>query len=128
METAAVLVGGILLQVVAGFQVALAFGAPWGDHAYGGRAETVNGRLPPAYRVMSALAVPVLLFSSWIILAKADLVSGGGDWVNVAIWFVFGYLVLNTAANLASNSKIERYGMGALSAIAALGTLIVALG
>ena len=128
MEAAAVLVGGILLQVVAAFQVALAFGAPWGDHAYGGRAETVNGRLPPAYRVMSAVAVPMLLFSSWIILAKADLVTGGGDWVNVAIWFVFGYLVLNTVANLASSSKVERYVMGTTTAVAAVGTLIVAVG
>ncbi|MDJ0925866.1 MAG: hypothetical protein QNJ77_15050 [Acidimicrobiia bacterium] len=128
MEAAAVLVGGILLQVVAGFQVALAFGAPWGEHAYGGRAQTVNGRLPPAYRVMSAAAVPILLLAAWIILAKADLVRGGDGWVDVAVWFVFGYLVLNTVGNLASSSKIERYLMGTVSAVAAVGTLVVAVG
>ena len=128
MEAAAVLVGGVLLQLAAVFQVALAFGAPWGDHAYGGRAPTSNGFLGPRYRVMSAVAVPILLLASWIVLAKAELVSGGGDWVGVAIWLVFGYLVLNTAANLASRSKIERYGMGLTSALAALGTLVVALG
>jgi hypothetical protein len=128
MEAAAVLVGGILLQFVAGFQVALALGAPWGEHAYGGRAKTTNGRLAAGYRAMSAVAVPILLFAAWIILAKADLVSGGGDWVNVAVWIVFGYLVLNTAANLASSSKIERYVMGSVTAVCALGTLVVALG
>jgi hypothetical protein len=128
MEAAAVLVGGILLQFVAAFQVGLAFGAPWGEHAYGGRAKTTDGVLSPRYRVMSAVAVPILLVAAWIVLARADLVSGGGDWVNVAIWFVFGYLVLNTVANFASSSKIERYVMGSISAIAALGTLVVALG
>ena len=128
MEGAAVLVGGILLQFVAGFQVGLAFGAPWGDHAYGGRAETTNGVLSPRYRVMSAVAVPILLLAAWIILARANLVRGGDDWVNVAIWFVFGYLVLNTAANLASSSKIERYLMGTVTAVSAIGTLIVATG
>ncbi len=128
MEGAAVLVGGILLQFVAGFQVALAFGAPWGEHAYGGRATTTDGRLSPGYRVMSAVAVPILLFAAWIVLARADLVSGGDDWVNVAIWFVFGYLVLNTVANFASSSKVERYLLGTVTAVCAVGTLIVATG
>ena len=50
-----------------------------------------------------------------------------GDWVNVAIWFVFGYLVLNTAANFGSSSKVERYVMGTATALAAVCTLIVAL-
>lgn len=118
----------IVLQAVAVFQVALAFGAPWGEHAYGGRAKTSNGRLAPQYRVMSALAVPILLFASWIVLSKADLVRGGGDWVNVAVWFVFGYLVLNTATNLTSTSKIERYVIGMATGLAAVCTLIVALG
>ena len=68
------------------------------------------------------------MFAAWIVLARADLVSGGDDWVNVAIWFVFGYLVLNTAGNLASSSKIERYLMGTVTAVCAVGTLVVALG
>ncbi len=127
MRRAAVLTQ-IVLQAVAVFQVALAFGAPWGEHAYGGRAKTRNGQLTPPYRVMSGLAVPILLFASWIVLAKADLVTGGGDWVNVAVWFVFGYLVLNTATNFASSSKVERYVIGTATALAAVCTLIVALG
>lgn len=126
MEAAAIVVG-ILLLVVAAFQVALAFGAPWGDHAYGGRAETANGRLSTRYRMMSAAAIPILLLAAWIVLARAGLFAGAGDWVNAAVWVVFGYLVLNTVANVASTSKVERYGLGFVSAIAALGTLIVAL-
>jgi hypothetical protein len=126
VEAAAIVVG-ILLLVVAAFQVALASGAPWGDHAYGGRAEIVNGRLSTRYRMMSAGAIPILLFAAWVVLAKAGVFAGAGDWVNVAVWVVFGYLVLNTVANVASTSKVERYVLGLVSAIAALGTLIVAL-
>ena len=40
----------------------------------------------------------------------------------------FAYLLVNTLANFASNSKIERYVMGSISGVAALGTLVVALG
>ena len=113
MEAAAILVA-VLLLGVAWFQVALVAGAPWGDHAFGGRAETHEGRLTERYRIMSAVAVPLLLAAIWIVLA----------W---AVWVVFAYLTVNTVANLASTSKIERFAMGSVTAIAAIGTLLVAL-
>ena len=126
MEAAAVL-AAVLLQIVAAFQVGLAFGAPWGDHAYGGRAQTTGGVLPPRYRVMSAVAVPILLLASWIVLAKVELVSTDAGWVDWAVWVVFGYLVLNTAGNLASSSKVERYLTGSVTIVTAAATLVVAL-
>lgn len=128
MEIAAVLVA-VLLATVAAVQLALVFGAPWGDHVYGGRAETHEGRLSPRYRAMSAAAVPILLLSGAIVLSGADVVSWFGyeGWVAVAVWVVFGYLVLNTVANFASKSRIERIGMGSLTAVAAICTLIVAI-
>ena len=128
MEAAAIL-AALLLAVVAAFQLALVFGAPWGDHVYGGRAETDNGRLSPRYRAMSAVAVPLLLLSAAIVLSRAGVVGwfGSEGWVTVAVWVVFGYLVLNTIANLASKSRVERIGMGSLTAVAAICTLVVAL-
>jgi hypothetical protein len=127
VETAAV-VAAVLLQIVAAFQVGLAYGAPWGNHAYGGRAPTDDGVLPPRYRAMSAVAVPALLLASWIILADAELVSTDAGWVDWAVWVVFGYLVLNTVGNLASSSKIERVVLGSVTVVTAVATLIVALG
>lgn len=127
MEIAAV-IAAVLLQIVAAFQVALAYGAPWGDHAFGGRAKTTAGVLPPAYRAMSALAVPILLLASWIVVAKAELVSTDQGWIDVAVWVVFAYLVLNTLGNVASSSKIERYLMGTITIVSAVATLVVALG
>lgn len=128
MKVAAVVVA-VLLAVVAAVQLALVFGAPWGDHAYGGRAETDNGRLSPRYRAMSAVAVPILLLSAAIVLSRADVASwfDPDGWVTVAVWVVFGYLVLNTLANFGSKSRVERIGMGSLTVVAAIGTLIVAL-
>jgi hypothetical protein len=128
MEAAAVL-AAVLLATVAAVQLALVFGAPWGDHVYGGRAETDNGRLSPRYRAMSAAAVPILLLAAAIVLSRADVVSwfGSDGWVTVAVWVVFGYLVLNTIANFASKSRVERIGMGSLTVVAAICTLIVAL-
>lgn len=126
MEALAVLVA-ILLAGVAAFQLALALGAPWGDHAYGGRAPTENGRLSPAYRAMSAAAIPILLLSAAVVLSHAEVVSWLGEWVGVGVWVVFGYLVLNTLANVASPSRIERWVMGSLTAVSAVATLIVAI-
>lgn len=128
MEFAAV-VAAVLLVAVAVFQLALVFGAPWGDHVYGGRAETDNGRLSSRYRVMSAAAVPILLLSAAIVLSRAGVVSwfASDGWVAVGVWVVLAYLVLNTMANLASKSGVERFGMGSVSAVAAICTLVVAL-
>jgi hypothetical protein len=120
----AIILGGIVL-----FQLALVLGASWGDHAYGGRAETTAGRLPTSYRLMSAVAIPILVLASVIVLARAEVVSWlpSDGWVRAATWIVFGYLALNTAANLGSRSRIERYVVGTATAMAALGALVVAL-
>ena len=48
--------------------------------------------------------------------------------IDVGAWVVFAYLLVNTLANFASSSRVERYAMGSVSAVAALGTLVVALG
>lgn len=81
---------------------------------------------------MSGFAIPILLLSGWVVLSRAGVTAGDGErgagWVTVAVWVVFAYLLLNTAANLASTSKIERLGMGMVTAVAAAGTLIVAIG
>lgn len=127
MEVAAIL-GALLLIAVAWFQIALVAGAPWGRHAYGGRADVHDGRLTDRYRIMSAAAVPLLVAGAWIVLAKAGVVTTDRTWPDWAVWVVFGYLALNTAANLASRSKIERFAMGSVTATAAVATLLVALG
>jgi len=120
---------GGLLALVAAFQAALAGGAPGGDMSYGGRAETVGGVLPRSYRAMSAASVVLLAFGAWVVLAHAGLVGSGilgNGFLRAAVWIVFAFLVINTAANAASSNPIERFGFGAVSLVSAVACFIVA--
>ena len=101
--------------VFAGFQVALALGAPFGQIAWGGASAV----LPPGLRWTSAGAAAYLLAAAAIMQVRA------GDWgreLPRAPFLVFNVilaaqLALNTAANLATKTAGERYGMGAASAV-----------
>lgn len=119
----------VLLAGVALFQLGLAIGFPWGEMSYGGQADTVDGVLPAEYRVMSAAAVVILLFAAFVILARAGIVSAqrlSRRFVRIATWVVFGYLVLNTMMNLTSSHNGERFGMGAVTLVAAVLSFVVA--
>ena len=61
--SAVALIAAALLLGVAGFQAGLAGGAPWGAASYGGRAATDDGRLPMPMRVMSGIAVVILVLA-----------------------------------------------------------------
>jgi len=119
----------LLLAGVAVFQFGLAMGTPWGDMAYGGRALTESGVLPNSYRVVSLVSAVVLLLAAWVVLARAAAAPTGplsAGFLRWAIWVVFGFLVLNTFSNLASQSNAERWVMGSITLIAAILCLIVA--
>ena len=128
-ETAAIIVA-VLLGAIAVAQVALVAGAPWGAHFYGGRVETRDGVLPAGYRLMSAGAVIILGLMVWIVLAYSGTVGAGlwsGGFLDIGIWVVFGYLVLNTLGNLSGVSPIERWLMSTVTALCAALVLLVAL-
>lgn len=78
---------------------------------------------------MSAAAALLLLLAAWLVLARAGIVSGGplgSGFVRGATWFIFGYLVLSTLSNLTSSHAAERFGMGAITLVAAIACFIVA--
>jgi hypothetical protein len=111
-----------LLTGVAIFQVALAAGGPWGANVYGGRAATPDGVLPAGYRIASLTAAPTLSLAAWVLLARAGVVSPGRvprAAIDTGSWAISGYLAINTVANLASTSAVERWGLGAVTALAA---------
>jgi hypothetical protein len=97
------------------FQAALALGAPFGQVAWGGSSAV----LPPSLRWTSAGAAVYLLVAAAIMEVRA------GDWgrdlprLPFLIFNIFlaAQLALNTAANLATKTEGERYGMGAASAV-----------
>jgi hypothetical protein len=111
--------------LVAGFQVALALGAPWGRAAWGGAHE----RLPIALRVASAFAAVVWAVAALVVLARAGL-----DWSPIPFraatwgtWILFGLLLLGTVMNLASRSRLERLIQTPVAAVLAILCLLVAL-
>jgi hypothetical protein len=123
-RTAAVLAAAGFL-VIAGFQVALALGAPLGHAAWGGK----HARLPTRLRIGSAVATVIWLLAALIVLGRAgfevspfpDVVEPWGTWILV------GLLPVGALMNFASSSRWERYLWGPLASILALLTLVVAL-
>jgi hypothetical protein len=96
----------IVAAAVVAFQIALAFGAPWGSYAMGG---AFPGRYPPAMRaaavvqaLLLALMAAVILSRAGVALPKWSRASRGLAWVIVA----FG--VVGLALNLLTPSTGER--------------------
>lgn len=111
--------------LVAGFQVALALGVPWGRAAWGGAHE----RLPTGLRIASAFAAIFWIAAAVAMLARAghEVISlpSIGTWLP---WTLFALLTLGTLMNLASRSRLERLVQTPIAASLAILCLLVALG
>lgn len=110
--------------VVAGFQVALAAGAPWGERAMGGR---YPGRLPPAIRVMEVVQAAVQGLLALVVLDAAGIVALGWTvahpwlpWVPVAV------ALLSTILNAVTRSRPERRTWLPVASVMLLASLVVA--
>jgi hypothetical protein len=105
---------------MAAFQVALALGAPLGQHVLGGRNA---GTLPNRLRLASAIAAAILVGAAIVVLARAAVI----DWPAAATgllvpacWVIAGYMALNTLGNLKSTSRLERTVFAAVTAVLAV--------
>lgn len=109
------------------YQVALAAGAPWGDHVWGGRHE---GVLPTSLRVGSGLATGVLLAMAAVVLVRSGVIrtAGGPGRFATTTWAISAYMTLNTVGNLASESTVEQAVFGPFTALMAGLTAVVARG
>jgi len=108
---------------VAGVQVALAAGAPLGEHVWGGIQDRV---LPTRMRVVAAGSAGVLTAMAAIVLRRAGLIGRPARWTGTATWTIAGFLAVNTIGNLASASTVERFVFAPATAVAAGLTAIVA--
>ena len=107
MEIAAV-VATVLLAVVAGFQIALALGAPWGYAAWGGGNQ---GVLPAGLRIASAVVgLVVYPLIGCFVLTSAGVITAA--WLPgtgaTGMWVLAAIFTLGAIANFASRSKWER--------------------
>ena len=120
--------GSVPLVAVAGFQVALARGAPYGNAVMGGRAPTVDGALTPAYRGAAAAQAAVLLGMAGLVLGRGGLIDVPGlspRGLRRAVWGVAGFMTLNTVANVTATHPLERR-LGAATLIVAVASATLA--
>ena len=103
-------------------QVALAFGAPLGRFANGGRFE---GKLPPVWRALAVVQGVLLAGMAWIVLDRANIVEVGLP--PLLFWIALGLTVLTTIANAASPSRPERLTWTPVTVVMSLSGLAVAL-
>ncbi len=122
VAAAAVGVTGIC-AAFAGLQVALAAGAPLGEHVWGGTQERV---LPVPMRAVSVGAAGVLVAMATTVGRQAGLLGRPAGWTGPVTWAIAGYFALNTVGNLASTSTIERNVFAPATAVAASLTALVA--
>jgi hypothetical protein len=117
----------VLLAALAVFQLALIAGAPLGHLAWGGQDRV----LPRSKRIGSV--VSVVLYAAFAVLALErveliDVLPAGADLVvSIAMWVVFGYLVIGIPMNAISRSKPERYVMTPVVTLLAALALVIAL-
>lgn len=120
---------GILLVGASIFQACLAFGAPWGAHAYGGRVASAGGVLPANYRVASVAAGLLLLVMASLLLARAGVIDRRRippKLLTRAMWAIVALLAVNTLGNATSTSAIERWALGSVTALTTLLAIAVA--
>ena len=115
----------VLLVVLAGFQLALALGAPLGHFAWGGAHRV----LPPKLRIGSLVSIVIYALIVVIALDRSGVIDVVPDPVStVGMWVVFGYFVLGIPLNAISRSKPERFTMTPIVLVLAVLSLLVALG
>ena len=115
----------VVLAALMIFQLLLAAGLPLGKAAWGGAHRV----LPTNLRWGSFASFFVLGIAAWSILARAGLVAPGAEnmVVRVLAWVFAGFMVLNTAGNLASKSPVERKIMTPLTVFLVISFGVVAL-
>jgi hypothetical protein len=112
--------------VIAVYEVALAFGAPFGGAAWGGNHP---GTLPAGLRVASAVGAVLWGLAALIILQRAGLSSilpFGRTFVRRATWVLVVLSFMSAIANFASQSAAERLILAPVAIVLAVSCLMVA--
>ena len=92
--------------VVVGFQLALAFGAPWGAYAMGG---AFPGRFPPAMRLAAVAQAILLGLMAAVVLSRAGLVLPGWSQVSGWLtWVIVAFVAVSVVLNTVTPSAGER--------------------
>ena len=122
------LAAAVFVIVVAGviaFQLALAFGAPWGSYAMGG---AFPGRFPPRLRVAAVVQAALLAVTGAIVLSRAGIVLPGlAEPARWLIWAVAAIALVALVLNAISPSAGERRIWVPVALLMLASSLVVAL-
>lgn len=126
LEVVAAYLFTALTAVVVLFQLALMFGAPWGELAMGGR---FPGQLPAPMRVAALIQALVLsLLAVVVLIHSGQMFAGQYAWAGTGAWVVVGIYSLSLLMNLLTPSRWERIIWAPVVAVCLACALLVALG
>jgi hypothetical protein len=108
------------------FQLALVFGAPMGEYAYGGQ---MPGKLPVQYRVSSAISFLLMLAIAGHYLAQLGVVPKLlspelNQWAN---WGLIGFAALAAVMNNITRSKKEKRLWGSTTIAMLIAAIVVGI-
>ncbi len=107
------------------FQLALVFGAPMGEYAYGGQ---MPGKLPIPYRVASTVSFLLLLAIAGHYLAQLGVVPKllGDDLNQWANWGLIGFAAAAAVMNNITRSAKEKRLWGSTTIAMLIAAIVVA--
>lgn len=121
------LAGNVLLAafgLLAVFDVLVMFGILPSDIVWGGQIPEGTGAF-----WFELVALVVTLFFALIVAAKLGYISAGRfpRAINIGVWIIFAFMVLNTLGNLASGVTVEKLIFAPVTIVLALCALRLAL-
>lgn len=126
MTTAAAIVFALVTAGVVVFQLALAFGAPWGEYAMGGK---YPGPYPREMRVAAVGQAALLAATAVFVLSAAGLVLPSmARTLPGLIWAVVAFSVVSLVVNAITPSAGERRIWVPVAVVMLVTSLIVAVG
>jgi hypothetical protein len=115
----------VISVIVTIFQLALAFGAPLGNFANGGK---YPGRLPKNMRFLPFIQIAILGVFLYIVLIQTKIISNQPTAIgSIGIWFVVVFFFLGSILNLSTPSKPERMVWGPINVITFIAVLLIAI-
>ncbi len=115
----------IISVIVTLFQLALAFGAPLGKFANGGK---FPGSLPKNMRFLPFIQIAILWFFVYIVSIESNIISNQPSALgSIGIWFVVAFFFLGSILNLSTPSKPERIVWGPVNVITFIAVLLIAI-
>ena len=115
----------VISVIVTLFQLALAFGAPLGKFANGGK---FPGSLPKNMRFLPFIQIVILWLFVYIVSIESNIISNQPSALgSIGIWFVVAFFFLGSILNLSTPSKPERIVWGPVNVITFIAVLLIAI-